>query len=162
MNAIDQQRVANTQRGYLMAILFFFLFFSANDFTPAKTRRNANTGIAGVNKASAETSRRRDEVRDKVIIDLSESNAALEVENRKLRASLIGMREALRKRAGDDDIKNFDLAYNLTHLLGVATSATPQLEGRDIVSARHNPDGDQDVAENDIPSVSKARKVLRT
>ena len=66
MNAIDQQRVANTQRGYLMAILFFFLFFSANDFTPAKTRRNANTGIAGVNKASAETSRRRDEVRDKV------------------------------------------------------------------------------------------------
>ena len=101
-----------------------------------------------------------------MIIDLSESNAALEVENRKLRASLIGMREALRKRAGDDDFKNFDLAYNLTHLLGVATSATPQLEGRDITSARHNPelgrDGDQDVAENDIPSVSKARKVLRT
>ena len=101
-----------------------------------------------------------------MIIDLSESNAALEVENRKLRASLIGMREALRKRAGDDDFKNFDLAYNLTHLLGVATSATPQLEGRDIVSARHNPelgrDGDQDVAENDIPSVSMEWYVLIT
>lgn len=101
-----------------------------------------------------------------MIIDLSESNAALEVENRKLRASLVGMREVLKKHAGDDDVKSFDLAYNLTHLLGVATSATPQLEGRHGESARHitelDKDGDEDVEENDIPTVLKTRKVLRT
>jgi len=66
MNAVDQQRVASTQRSYLMAILFLFLFFSASDFTPAKTRRNANAGVGSVNKGSSESARRRDEVRDKV------------------------------------------------------------------------------------------------
>ena len=68
---------------------------------------------------------------EKVIIDLSESNARLESENRRLRASAVGLREALKKRGGEVEAKEIDEAYNLTSLT-VSDARTPQLRGRDI------------------------------
>lgn len=94
---------------------------------------------------------------------MSESNAALEVENRKLRASLVGMREALKKNAREEDVTDFDLAYNLTHLLGIGAVATPQLEGRNInVHNSHQlaREGVVEDVENEIPTTT-ARKMLR-
>lgn len=65
-----------------------------------------------------------------MIIDLSESNVALEAENRRLRASAISLREALVRRGGEEESREIDEAYNLTSLVS-SEGVEPQLRGRD-------------------------------
>lgn len=74
MTALAEQQRAATQRGYLLFFLFFFLLVTANDFTPAKTRRNARAGASrrhggaseGAENDASARGTRREEVRDKV------------------------------------------------------------------------------------------------
>lgn len=72
MTALAEQQRAATQRGYLLFFLFFFLLVTANDFTPAKTRRNARAGASrrgaseGAGNGASASGTRREEVRDKV------------------------------------------------------------------------------------------------
>ena len=228
--AMDQMRAANAQRSYLMFFVLFFLLLSVNDFTPAKTRRNARAGSGGGGDGvDTVTPTRRDEVRDKVrarcessvrfdstttrsracsplasrttarassdyarardasearavaagvnrgkmrltrasmtfptrrvqvIIDLSESNARLEVENRRLRAAAIGLKSALMKRGGEAEVKEFDDAYNLTSVIASSRNVGdeggfPQLAKREV----------SDDAENEIPAaaVKSSRRLL--
>ena len=95
--------------------------------------------------------------RVQVIIDLSESNARLEVENRRLRAAAIGLKSALMKRGGEAEVKEFDDAYNLTSLIASSRNVGdgfPQL-------AKRAASGDD--AENEIPAaaVQSSRRLLR-
>jgi len=168
MTVMTDPRAANAQRGYIMFFVFFFLLLTANDFTPAKTRRNqrASGGHDGQGKGElgARGATRSEEVRDKVIIDLSESNAALEVENRRLRASVIGLRSALKKHdGGAAEARAFDEAYNLTSLsLGEndREGGVLQLKGR---NAHANAGVAKEDAENEIPGelVGASRRTLR-
>jgi len=143
-----------------MFFVFFFLLLTANDLTPAKTRRNqrASGGHDGQGKGElgARGTTRKEEVRDKVIIDLSESNAALEVENRRLRASVIGLRSALMKHdGGAAEAKAFEEAYNLTSLsLGenVSEGEVSQLKGRNALGdAGATMEKAENENENEIP-----------
>ena len=89
-----------------------------------------------------------------MIIDLSESNVALEVENRRLRASAIGFREALVRRGGGDEAREIDEAYNLTSLVSLE-GAAPQLRGRDDAG---KPEGEA----NGVREVTQSsRRLLR-
>lgn len=230
--AMDQMRAANAQRSYLMFFVLFFLLLSVNDFTPAKTRRNARAGSGGGGDgADTVTPTRRDEVRDKVrarcessvrfdstttrsracsplasrttarassdyarardasearavaarvnrgklrltrasmtfptrrvqvIIDLSESNARLEVENRRLRAAAIGLKSALMKRGGEAEVKEFDDAYNLTSLIASSRNVGDDEGGFPQLAKREASDDD---AENEIPAaaVKSSRRLL--
>ena len=193
--AMDQMRAANAQRSYLLFFVLFFLLLTANDFTPAKTRRNARTGSGiGGEGANAVTPKRRDEVRDKVrarrecsipcdlttlrstrltrasmtfprvasqvIIDLSESNSRLEVENRRLRASAIGLREALMKRGGEAEVKEFDDAYNLTSLIASSRNVGDEGGVPQLVKREASERGSTDDAENEIPTAVKSSRRL--
>jgi len=97
--------------------------------------------------------------RVQVIIDLSESNARLEVENRRLRAAAIGLKSALMKRGGEAEVKEFDDAYNLTSL--IASSRNVGVEGGFPQLAKREASGDD--AENEIPAaaVQSSRRLLR-
>jgi len=97
--------------------------------------------------------------RVQVIIDLSESNARLEVENRRLRAAAIGLKSALMKRGGEAEVKEFDDAYNLTSL--IASSRNVGDEGGFPQLAKREASGDD--AENEIPAaaVKSSRRLLR-
>ena len=169
MTVMTDPRAANAQRGYIMFFAFFFLLLTANDFTPAKTRRNqrANGGRDGQGmkgEIGARGATRTEEVRDKVIIDLSASNAALEVENRLLRASVIGLRTALTKHEGGAAAAQaFDEAYNLTSLsLGEndREGGVLQLKGRNALA---NAGVAKEDAENEIPGelAGASRRILR-
>lgn len=160
MTAIDQARAVSAQRAStLMFFLFFFLLLTANDLTPAKTRRNAGSTDLGSRRggiskgAGADQPRHRDEVRDKVIIDLSESNSRLEVENRRLRSSVIGLSEELTKLGGEKEVTAIAEAYNLTTLVSTNDGkGVPQLQGRDS-------NGKAALDEDEIPTAS--RRLLR-
>ena len=70
--AMDQMRAANAQRSYLLFFVLFFLLLTANDFTPAKTRRNAraSSGVGGEG-ANAVTPTRRDKSAIRCVRDAS-------------------------------------------------------------------------------------------
>jgi hypothetical protein len=88
-----------------------------------------------------------------VIIDLSESNSRLEVENRRLRASVIGLSEELTKLGGEKEVTAIAEAYNLTTFVSTNNGkGVPQLQGRDS-------NGKVALDEDEIPTTS--RRLLR-
>ena len=95
-----------------------------------------------------------------VIIDLSESNSRLEVENRRLRASAVGLREALMKRGGEAEVKEFDDAYNLTSLFASSRNVGDEGGVPQLVKREASERGSTDDAENEIPTAVKSSRRL--
>jgi len=99
------ERQQQQSRGYVLGLILLILFLSSQDFSPPSRRR-----VEAAQGAREGLVRHREDVKDRLIVDLSASNEQLELENRRLKVAAIGLASEIRK-LGREDV--FD-AYNLT------------------------------------------------
>jgi hypothetical protein len=99
------ERQQQQSRGYVLGLILLILFLSSQDFSPPSRRR-----VEAAQGAREGLVRHREDVKDRLIVDLSASNEQLELENRRLKVAAIGLASEIRKM-GREDV--FD-AYNLT------------------------------------------------
>ena len=83
------------------------LFLSSQDFSPPSRRR-----VEAAHGARDGLVKHREDVKDKIIVDLSSSNELLEIENRKLKVAAIGLMAELRELGKPATAE----MYNLTGL----------------------------------------------
>jgi len=104
-HAPPTERQQQQSRGYVLGLILLILFLSSQDFSPPSRRR-----VEAAQGAREGLVRHREDVKDRLIVDLSASNEQLELENRRLKVAAIGLASEIRK-LGREDV--FD-AYNLT------------------------------------------------
>ena len=99
------ERQQQQSRGYVLGLILLILFLSSRDFSPPSRRR-----VEAAQGAREGLVRHREDVKDRLIVDLSASNERLELENRRLKVAAIGLAGSLRS-LGRHEMAN---AYNLT------------------------------------------------
>ena len=104
------ERQQQQSRGYVLGLILLILFLSSRDFSPPSRRR-----VEAAQGAREGLVRHREDVKDRLIVDLSASNERLELENRRLKVAAIGLAGSLRS-LGRHEMAD---AYNLTGVGGV-------------------------------------------
>ena len=99
------ERQQQQSRGYVLGLILLILFLSSRDFSPPSRRR-----VEAAQGAREGLVRHREDVKDRLIVDLSASNERLELENRRLKVAAIGLAGSLRS-LGRHEMAD---AYNLT------------------------------------------------
>ena len=99
------ERQQQQSRGYVLGLILLILFLSSQDFSPPSRRR-----VEAAQGAREGLVRHREDVKDRLIVDLSASNERLELENRRLKVAAIGLAGSLRSLGGHEMAN----AYNLT------------------------------------------------
>lgn len=101
------ERQQQQSRGYVLGLILLVLFLSSQDFSPPSRRR-----VEAAHGQREGLVKHREDVKDKIIVDLSSSNELLERENRWLKVAAIGLMGELR------DLGKVETAerYNLTGL----------------------------------------------
>lgn len=99
------ERQQQQSRGYVLGLILLILFLSSQDFSPPSRRR-----VEAAQGAREGLVRHREDVKDRLIVDLSASNERLELENRRLKVAAIGLAGELRRLGKNEQAE----AYNLT------------------------------------------------
>ena len=139
------ERQQQQSRGYVLGLILLILFLSSRDFSPPSRRR-----VEAAQGAREGLVRHREDVKDRLIVDLSASNERLELENRRLKVAAIGLAGSLRS-LGRHEMAN---AYNLTGV-GVFSgddarlSSEPRAHGKASSADGDNPRDSADAAHVD-------------
>ena len=104
-NVALTERQQQQSRGYVLGLILLILFLSSQDFSPPSRRR-----VEAAQGAREGLVRHREDVKDRLIVDLSASNERLELENRRLKVAAIGLAGELRRLGKNEQAE----AYNLT------------------------------------------------
>ena len=136
-NVALTERQQQQSRGYVLGLILLILFLSSQDFSPPSRRR-----VEAAQGAREGLVRHREDVKDRLIVDLSASNERLELENRRLKVAAIGLAGSLRS-LGRHEMAD---AYNLTGV-GVFSGDDARLSSEPHKETPSNAGADPDGAD---------------
>ena len=116
------QQQQQQQRGLLLVFLLVFFVLTSG---PGELRHNARRNrMESIQDEKRNLELKKTSVKDAIILDLSKSNEILELENKQLKISVIGLMQKLRRRrrgGGEDFISELKEEFNLTSISGLGS-----------------------------------------
>ena len=115
------QQQQQQQRGLLLVFLLVFFVLTSG---PGELRHNARRNrMESIQDEKRNLELKKTSVKDAIILDLSKSNEILELENKQLKISVIGLMQKLRGGGGGEDfISELKEEFNLTSISGLGLS----------------------------------------
>ena len=146
------QQQQQQQRGLLLVFLLVFFVLTSG---PGELRHNARRNrMESIQDEKRNLELKKTSVKDAIILDLSKSNEILELENKQLKISVIGLMQKLRG-GGEDFISELKEEFNLTSISGLG-SIGPSSNGS---KSRNNKDNSEKEMMLELPgrSIDDAR-----
>ena len=115
------QQQQQQQRGLLLVFLLVFFVLTSG---PGELRHNARRNrMESIQDEKRNLELKKTSVKDAIILDLSKSNEILELENKQLKISVIGLMQKLRGGGGggEDFISELKEEFNLTSISGLGS-----------------------------------------
>ena len=118
------QQQQQQQRGLLLVFLLVFFVLTSG---PGELRHNARRNrMESIQDEKRNLELKKTSVKDAIILDLSKSNEILELENKQLKISVIGLMQKLRRGGGgggggEDFISELKEEFNLTSISGLGS-----------------------------------------
>ena len=116
------QQQHQQQRGLLLVFLLVFFVLTSG---PGELRHNARRNrMESIQDEKRNLELKKTSVKDAIILDLSKSNEILELENKQLKISVIGLMQKLRGGGGgggEDFISELKEEFNLTSISGLGS-----------------------------------------
>ena len=142
------QQQQQQQRGFLLLFLLFFFVLTSG---PGELRHNARRNrMENFQEDKRNFELKKSNVKDTIILDLSKSNEILELENRQLKISVLGLMQKLREAASKDEsdtggggggenfISQLKEEFNLTSVSGLGSVGPSSLSGSSSTKSRNN------------------------
>ena len=141
------QQQQQQQRGFLLLFLLFFFVLTSG---PGELRHNARRNrMENFQEDKRNFELKKSNVKDTIILDLSKSNEILELENRQLKISVLGLMQKLREAASKDEsdrgggggenfISQLKEEFNLTYVSGLGSVGPSSLSGSSSTKSRNN------------------------
>ena len=144
------------QRGLLLVFLLVFFVLTSG---PGELRHNARRNrMESIQDEKRNLELKKTSVKDAIILDLSKSNEILELENKQLKISVIGLMQKLRGigGGGEDFISELKEEFNLTSSFSGLGSIGPSSNGS---KSRNNKDNSEKEMMLELPgrSIDDAR-----
>ena len=145
------QQQQQQQRGFLLLFLLFFFVLTSG---PGELRHNARRNrMENFQEDKRNFELKKSNVKDTIILDLSKSNEILELENRQLKISVLGLMQKLREAASKDEsdrgggrgggggenfISQLKEEFNLTSVSGLGSVGPSSSSGSSSTKSRNN------------------------